>query len=120
MIFHVQTSKVQNDPYEVRILYTGQSKNTTDPHLFDRDLSALIPRLDALLMVPKSCKANTCIKPWDVLHPDGSEQSLTDAMDEMYDRFYGEQPKVSYSKCEEGYIIGYEGPQEVVSWEAWT
>lgn len=111
-----------NDPYEIHNLYPGQSANTTstDPHLFNRDLSTLIPRLDALLMVLKSCKANTCIKPWDVLHPDGSVQSLSDAMDEKYDRFYEEQPKVSYSKCEEGYIVGSEGAQEVLNWEAWT
>lgn len=70
-------------------------------------------------MVLKSCKGNTCIKPWDVLHPDGSVQSLSDAMDEQYDRFYEEQPKVSYSKCEQGYIIGSEGAQGVLNWEAW-
>lgn len=71
-------------------------------------------------MVLKSCKGNTCIKPWDVLHPDKSVQSLSDAMNEKYDRFYEEQPKVSYSKCEQGYIVGSEGAQEALSWEAWT
>lgn len=41
-------------------------------------------------------------------------------MNEKYDRFYEEQPKVSYSKCEQGYIVGSEGAQEALSWEAWT
>ncbi|RMJ21834.1 Arylsulfatase, partial [Aspergillus sp. HF37] len=85
-----------NDPYEIHNLYHGQSQNETDPQLFGRDLSTLVPRLDALLMVLKSCKGNTCIKPWGILHPDGSVQSLTDSMDERYDKFYEDQPKVSY------------------------
>lgn len=71
-------------------------------------------------MVLKSCKGKACIKPWDVLHPDGSVQSLNNAMDKQYDRFYEEQLKVTYSKCEQGYIIGSEGAQDVFGWEAWT
>lgn len=111
---------MQTDPYEIHNLYHEQSQNATDPQLFGRDIPTLVSRLDALLMVLKSCKGNTCIKPWGILHPDGSVQTLKDSMDEKYDKFYEDQPKVSYSKCAEGYIIGYEGPQDVVSWEAWS
>jgi hypothetical protein len=112
------------DPYQVNNLYTNAT--TTTSHLLGRDLSNVITRLDALLMVLKSCKGDTCIKPWDVIHPDGSVKDLRDALNAKYDQFYRAQPKVSYSACEGGYIISSEGPQnglvyrDGLSWEAWT
>ncbi|GIJ90836.1 hypothetical protein Asppvi_009799 [Aspergillus pseudoviridinutans] len=112
------------DPYQVNNLYTNA--NATTPRLLGRDLSNVITRLDALLLVLKSCKGDTCIKPWDVIHPDGSVKDLRDALNTKYDQFYRAQPKVSYSACEGGYIISSEGPQnglvyrDGLSWEAWT
>lgn len=76
------------------------------------NLNRLIPRLDALLMVTKSCKGATCIAPWSVLHPDGDVRSLADALHEKFDDFYafvGE--RVGYDRCELGYIRESEGPQ---------
>jgi len=75
-------------------------------------LNRLIPRLDALLMVTKSCKGATCVSPWSVLHPDGDVRSLTDALHERFDGFYafvGE--RVKFDRCELGYIKESEGPQ---------
>lgn len=95
-------------------------------NLLNRPLSSVIDRIDAFLLVLKSCKGNTCIQPWRVLHPDGSVESLKDALQVKYDSFYTNQPKVSYSVCEPGYIIAAEGPQvglqyrDGLSWEAWT
>jgi len=37
-------------------------------------------RLDALLQVLKTCKGGACVQPWKVLHPDGTVNSLKDAM----------------------------------------
>ena len=94
--------------------------------LLGRPLSRVIDRVDALLLVLKSCKGNTCIQPWRVLHPEGSVDSLRDALHLKYDVFYTNQPKVSYSACENGYIIAAEGPQvgfqyrDGLNWEAWT
>ncbi|KAH7313784.1 alkaline-phosphatase-like protein [Stachybotrys elegans] len=78
----------------------------------DRDLTLLTNRLDALMMVLKSCKEESCISPWQSLHPDGNVGSLTDALDHQYDDFYERQTKVSYTRCERGYIIESEGPQD--------
>ncbi|KIW91278.1 uncharacterized protein Z519_08174 [Cladophialophora bantiana CBS 173.52] len=77
----------------------------------NRPLSQVQPRLDALLMVLKSCKANQCTQPWRVLHPDDDVHNLVDALNGQYDAFYTEQPKVEFEKCELGYLIQSEGPQ---------
>lgn len=67
-------------------------------------------RLDALLMVLKTCKGTTCQQPWRVMHPDGSVNSLAEAMDPKYDDFYMSQLKISFTGCASGYIRGLEGP----------
>lgn len=63
------------------------------------------------MMVLKSCKASSCTDPWKVLHPQGDVTDLPSALSTGLDSFYEEQPKVSFSKCELGYIIESEGPQ---------
>lgn len=86
----------------------------------------MISRLDALMMVLKSCKGGTCIEPWKVLHPRGDVHSLSDALQVRFDSFYRHQAKVSYDRCELGYIIDAEGPQEPYqyrkgwSWHSWV
>lgn len=76
------------------------------------ELYRLIPRLDALLMVTKSCKGSTCVDPWGVLHPAGNVATLEDALDRDYDTFYSYVgSRVSFDKCELGYIVESEGPQ---------
>jgi hypothetical protein len=65
-------------------------------------------------MVLKSCKSKECVQPWGTLHPAGDVVTLIDSLDGRYDIFYDAQPKVSFSKCELGYIRESEGPQDVV------
>ncbi|CEL11050.1 hypothetical protein ASPCAL14157 [Aspergillus calidoustus] len=89
---------LKTDPYEMNNIYTSAPQT-------------LLNRLDALLLVLKSCAGVTCIKPWAELHPDGSVESLSDALSPKYDSFYESLPKVSYSVCEDGYIVVAEGPQ---------
>lgn len=90
------------------------------------NISNVMARLDAVLLVLKSCQGETCIKPWGVLHPDGSVQNLLDAMDAKYDDFYRDQFKVSFDRCEYGYVIDAEGPQDALVYrngyalEAWV
>jgi hypothetical protein len=74
----------------------------------------LVNRLDALLMVLKSCKGVTCTKPWEALHPDGSVQTLEDAMDEEFDSFYEAQPKIDLLVCPPVPVYSplLEGPQQ--------
>ncbi|KAL4893623.1 alkaline-phosphatase-like protein [Aspergillus ambiguus] len=115
---------ISNDPYQVANLYS--SANATKTHLLGRPLPAVQDRLDALVLVLQSCQGNTCIEPWKVLHPDGSVNSLKDALVPKYDKFYQEQPKVEYDQCLDGYIISNEGPQvglqyrDGLNWAAWT
>jgi len=76
-----------------------------------RKIKDVIARLDALMMVLKSCKAASCTDPWKVLHPQGDVTNLLSALSTGLDVFYEKQPKVSFSKCELGYIVESEGPQ---------
>lgn len=119
---------IQNDPFQIDNLYPrekdgdGQERATNT----DKKLEHLIHRLDSLLMVMKSCKGRTCREPWAVLHPEGDVGSLQDALDSKFHPFYEEQAKVSFSRCEPGYIIASEGPQvgyeyrEGLSWSDWA
>ena len=66
---------------------------------YSREEEDLFNRLDALLMVTKSCTTDACRDPWSVLFPDGSVGNLTDAMLPEYDSFFSNQPKVSFSGC---------------------
>ena len=89
-------------------------------------LGLVTARLDSLLMVMKSCRGRACIKPWSVLHPEGHVESLSDALDVRLDKFYMDQVRVSFDRCEPGYIISAEGPQtgyeyrQGLGWSHWT
>lgn len=77
----------------------------------DRPFAEVVSRLDALMMVLKSCKTEDCRSPWRVLHPQGDVHSLVDALSPHLDDFYRQQPKVAFTSCELGYIKEAEGPQ---------
>jgi arylsulfatase len=80
--------------------------------ILGRDIKKVISRLDALLLVLKSCKASECTLPWQVLHPDNKVTSLYEALQPKYDAFYAAQPDISFAACELGYVPESEGPQE--------
>ena len=80
---------------------------------YGRSESDLFDRLDALLMVTKSCKEETCRVPWSALFPDNTVGTLEEAMNPLLDSFFANQPKVQFSSCAEGNIISEEGPQLV-------
>ncbi|OQE44203.1 hypothetical protein PENCOP_c002G03337 [Penicillium coprophilum] len=100
------------DPYQVDNLWKRDAQKV---EILGHPMSEVVPRLDALLMVLKSCRGSECIKPWSTLHPDGSVASLIDALDQKYDLFYESQPKVSFGRCAYGYEIDAEGPQHVLT-----
>jgi N-acetylglucosamine-6-sulfatase len=71
-------------------------------------------------MVTKSCKGHTCVDPWSVLHPNGDVKTLADALDAEFNGFYASAAeKVSFNKCELGYILESEGPQAVPNFQKW-
>ncbi|EPE35025.1 Alkaline phosphatase-like protein [Glarea lozoyensis ATCC 20868] len=104
---------LENDPDQLRNLASPQQRPIApnEPLLLKRQKFEVIDRLDALLLVLKSCKGTTCIDPWRVLHPRGDVDSLSVALKPKFDRFYQAQPKVSFTKCEMGYLVESEGPQ---------
>ena len=94
-------------------------------------VSKVVSRLDALLLVLKSCGGETCREPWKQLHPAGHVRSLRDALAGAYDAFYEEQVKVDFSFCWNGYWPEAEGAmfeeagqefyeRDGLSWDAWT
>ncbi|KAK0713927.1 arylsulfatase-like protein [Lasiosphaeria miniovina] len=103
------------DPYQQHNLLhpSALSESNTEPLLLDGvPLGKVVARLDALLLVLKSCRAQTCVRPWHALHPTGNVASLHDALHARFDTFYEhELPRVSYGRCELGYLLDAEGPQ---------
>jgi N-acetylglucosamine-6-sulfatase len=104
----------------------SQMHNYHDPHhtpsqihydLLGRSFKHVMNRLDALLMVTKSCKGRECHEPWRVLHPDESVATFADALHKSFDAFYEGQPRVSFSSCVKGHVISEEGPQDVTPWQ---
>lgn len=90
----------------------AQPHKYKDYKIANRDLHQIIRRLDALMMVLKSCNGDQCRYPWHQLHPDGTVDTLAEALNKKYDKFYAHQPQVSYSRCDLGYHIDAEGPQK--------
>lgn len=80
-------------------------------HLLGVPVHKVVDRLDSLLFVLKSCKGQTCVKPWEALHPQGNVQSLKDALSPRFDQFYVQQKRVQYDHCAMGYIVEAEGSQ---------
>ncbi|XPS75790.1 hypothetical protein M3J07_007857 [Ascochyta lentis] len=78
---------------------------------------SLSARLDALLLTLKRCKARTCTRPWEKLHPQGDVKNLRDAMDARFDAFYERyQLKVEFQECKAGQLLEFEGPLEPRGW----
>jgi hypothetical protein len=118
---------LQTDPYQLNNLYpTTSHAGINETRILGRSLNQAINRLDALLMVLKSCQGVTCIQPWDVLQPVDPVSTLQHALNKEYDGFYGAQPQVSFDWCDSGYIVEAEGAQvpltsrHGVSWDVWV
>ncbi|KAH7123255.1 alkaline-phosphatase-like protein [Dactylonectria estremocensis] len=122
--------EMKTDPGQLRnLLHQDEAEIASQTTILGYPLSKVIPRLDALLFVLKSCKGKTCSQPWSALHPQGNVATLEEALSPRFDEFYDHQVKVEYSRCELGHIIDAEGPQfetdgEVYwqgsKWSDWT
>lgn len=66
---------------------------------YGRREKQLFARLDALLMVAKSCQTDSCRNPWSVLFPGGQVTNLASAMAATYDSFFANQRKVAFTSC---------------------
>ena len=65
----------------------------------------VISRLNALLLVLKSCKGDTCRQPWLALHPSGKVRSLAESMSPEHNSYYAAFPIVQFASCARG--MGY-------------
>ncbi|CAG7977881.1 unnamed protein product [Penicillium salamii] len=101
---------LKGGPHQTKNLGTQPAKQSYK--IANRELPQIISRLNALMLVLKSCNGDACRDPWLQLHPAGKVNSLAEALDSGFDKFYANQPKVSFSSCENGYILSAEGPQE--------
>ena len=116
---------IRSDPHQLHNLYPEGVKQNPERQILGLPVSKVIARLDALVMVLKSCKGSVCIKPWAELHPQGNIRTLREALSAQYDDFYTAQVKVEYNWCAAGYILEAEGPQDVyayragVDWSLW-
>lgn len=91
----------------------GPNAGNVSVEYYDRPLEQLINRLDAVLMVTKSCKQDSCRNPWGVMFPNGEVDDLTTAMATTYDSFFENQPKVQFEECTAGYLEEFETPYNV-------
>lgn len=74
-------------------------------------VARLVDRLDALLMVLKTCIGRQCTHPWQTLFPKGEVEDLADALHPQFDQYFESAvDKVGFDKCEKGYIAESEGP----------
>lgn len=107
------------DPHQISNIHPSVSSSRSSK-ILGIPLSKVLPRLDALLMVTKSCRGYTCTDPWSVIHPKGDVRTLKDALNKEFDAFYISEmtKKVSFEKCELGYILESEGPQEAVVFDS--
>ena len=109
-----QLYDMSKDPFQVdNLLDPKKTAATAGPAstLLGRDLATVADRLDALMLIMKSCKGNACVEPWRRIHPRGDVHSLSAALAPKYDAFYAQQPKVSFTSCKPGYLREVEGPQ---------
>ncbi|KAF7538940.1 hypothetical protein G7054_g2510 [Neopestalotiopsis clavispora] len=95
------------DPYELNNLAFNATEAT----------EKLIDRLNALLLVAKSCEGGTCRQPWRFLQPNNSTVngtleilSLTQAMDPKYDDFFKSFPRFAFKECLQVQSIQNEQP----------
>lgn len=104
---------MQKDPFELENLAFGVKSGS--------DTQKLINRLDALLLVTKSCNQDTCRNPWTVLqtscekdnscpHSGSIFSNLDDAMNTKYDKFFAALPKVQFKECLQVQLASNEMP----------
>ncbi|SGY80919.1 BQ5605_C009g05404 [Microbotryum silenes-dioicae] len=93
---------LRTDPDQMHNLAEVQSQSP--------ELQKLLTRLDALLLVLKTCVGEVCKRPWKEMFPREDIRSLKDALDVKYDQYFRQLPKVTYSRCELGYFRELEHP----------
>ncbi|KAJ5104419.1 hypothetical protein NUU61_001766 [Penicillium alfredii] len=100
---------MKEDPHQTTNL--AKNPKQANRQIAKHGIPKVMNRLNALILVLKSCTGDACREPWKQLHPGGNVKNLADALNPSFDQFYARQPKVSFSSCKTGYLISEEGPQ---------
>ncbi|KAI0849086.1 putative arylsulfatase [Daldinia vernicosa] len=118
------------DPGQLRNLLSSESvtSSTATATAAGYPVDKVAARLDALVLVLKTCAGTTCQRPWAELHPEGGVQTLADALEPRYDGFYeaqGRAARVEYAYCANGFLPDAEGPtweglRDGLRWEDWV
>ncbi|ORY86729.1 putative arylsulfatase precursor [Leucosporidium creatinivorum] len=87
-----------------------QMINLAETAVRSESLIKLQHRLDALLLVLKTCVGEVCRNPWKTVFPDGSVSSLNAGLEKRFDGYFADLPKVKYSYCDIGYHRRLEAP----------
>ncbi|KLT43770.1 putative arylsulfatase precursor [Cutaneotrichosporon oleaginosum] len=108
---------LEADPLQTANLLAGLNARGpfADFALLGAESAALLARLDALLLVLKTCVGDTCRRPWSALLP--RAQTLQDALAAQYDAYFAALPRVRYAGC----ALGYRAEMEQPEWDgAWA
>ncbi|KAF4462349.1 hypothetical protein FALBO_10837, partial [Fusarium albosuccineum] len=108
----VEFYDLASDPFQTQNLM-AHDKGHMGYRISGRPLDEILTRLNALIMVLKTCKGRECTRPWESLHPDGRVTTLPDALREKYDSFYQQQPKMWFSECAATYIAEAENQEPI-------
>ena len=105
---------MKDDPHQTKNLV--EVDDTSSPYqLAGRALEEVLTRLNALVMVLKTCRGTTCSRPWESLHPDGSIWTLKQALDPRLDSFYHDQPQMWFLDCPSAYFAEWENQEPVIT-----
>ena len=104
------------DPYQMTNLHPDAPAEPGAQNAYNKGMNTLIGRpteevihrLDALVLILKTCVADVCCEPWKELHPNGNVKTLAHALHEKYDDLY----KRSYSFAKVGWKQCYSGMDE--------
>ncbi|KAJ8081538.1 hypothetical protein PM082_007383 [Marasmius tenuissimus] len=92
---------LKDDPYQLHNLALGD--DTSSSFTFrTTQYTQTASRLDALLIVLKTCVGGTCQDPWKAFNIPAS--SLTEALDSRYDAYFDSLPRFKYTECRFGYL----------------
>jgi N-acetylglucosamine-6-sulfatase len=103
---------LNTDPFQTLNLFSSPAA-AAEHSIASRPLEQVETRLNALIMVLKSCRDETCTSPWSVLHPEGGVETLRDALGREYDAFYAKQPKMWFRGCPKGFLADWESQESV-------
>lgn len=101
---------VTADPYELTNLARNNTSSSSEAQA--EAARQVANRLNALLMVTKSCEGDRCRDPWGQLDPgDGTKfVSLAQAMDAIHDSFFRDFERVQFETCRDIQLTDNEAP----------